>query len=47
MNIAAAVDFVGAEASSSLAVNLVRRTGQVVIVGLFGASSACRCRCSR
>ena len=36
MNIAAAVDFVGAESSSSLAVNLVRRTGQVVIVGLFG-----------
>jgi alcohol dehydrogenase, propanol-preferring len=31
-----AVDFVGAESSSSLAVNLVRRTGQVVIVGLFG-----------
>jgi alcohol dehydrogenase, propanol-preferring len=36
MNIAGAVDFVGAESSSSLAVNLVRRTGQVVIVGLFG-----------
>lgn len=35
-NIAAAVDFVGSESSSSLAVNLVRRTGQVVIVGLFG-----------
>ncbi|HTT09495.1 MAG TPA: alcohol dehydrogenase [Burkholderiaceae bacterium] len=35
-NIAGAVDFVGSEASSSLAVNLVRRTGQVVIVGLFG-----------
>jgi D-arabinose 1-dehydrogenase-like Zn-dependent alcohol dehydrogenase len=35
-NIAAAVDFVGAEATSSLAVNLVRRGGQVVIVGLFG-----------
>jgi len=35
-DIAAAVDFVGAETSSSLAVNLVRRTGQVVIVGLFG-----------
>jgi propanol-preferring alcohol dehydrogenase len=35
-NIAAAVDFVGSEASSSLAVNLVRRAGQVVIVGLFG-----------
>ena len=34
--IAGAIDFVGAEASSSLAVNLVRRTGQVVIVGLFG-----------
>ena len=36
MNVAGAVDFVGAESSSSLAVNLVRRTGQVVIVGLFG-----------
>ena len=35
-NIAGAVDFVGSETSSSLAVNLVRRTGQVVIVGLFG-----------
>jgi propanol-preferring alcohol dehydrogenase len=35
-DIAAAIDFVGAETSSSLAVNLVRRTGQVVIVGLFG-----------
>lgn len=36
MNIAGAVDFVGSESSSALAVNLVRRTGQVVIVGLFG-----------
>jgi len=36
MNIAGAVDFVGSESSSTLAVNLVRRTGQVVIVGLFG-----------
>lgn len=35
-NIAGVIDFVGAESSSSLAVNLVRRTGQVVIVGLFG-----------
>jgi len=35
-NVAAAIDFVGAESTSSLAVNLVRRTGQVVIVGLFG-----------
>lgn len=35
-NIAAAIDFVGSETSSSLAVNLVRRTGMVVIVGLFG-----------
>lgn len=35
-NIAAALDFVGAEATASMAVNLVRRTGQVVIVGLFG-----------
>ena len=30
------MDFVGSETSSALAVNLVRRTGQVVIVGLFG-----------
>ena len=36
MNIAGAVDFVGSESSSVLGVNLVRRTGQVVIVGLFG-----------
>jgi D-arabinose 1-dehydrogenase-like Zn-dependent alcohol dehydrogenase len=35
-NIAGAIDFVGAESTSSMAVNLVRRTGQVVIVGLFG-----------
>ena len=35
-NIAAAIDFVGSESSSSLAVNLVRRTGLVVIVSLFG-----------
>jgi len=35
-NIAAAIDFVGSETSSSLAVSLVRRTGHVVIVGLFG-----------
>jgi len=35
-DIAAALDFVGAESSSSMAVGLVRRTGQVVIVGLFG-----------
>ena len=35
-NIAGAIDFVGAESSSSLAVGLVRRAGQVVIVGLFG-----------
>jgi alcohol dehydrogenase/propanol-preferring alcohol dehydrogenase len=35
-NVAGAIDFVGAESSSSQAVNLVRRTGQVVIVGLFG-----------
>jgi len=39
MNIAGAVDFVGAESSSTLAVNLVRRTGQVVIVGLFGGEA--------
>lgn len=35
-NIAAALDFVGSEASSSLALGLVRRGGQVIIVGLFG-----------
>ncbi len=35
-NVAAAIDFVGSEPSSTLAVNLVRRTGHVVIVGLFG-----------
>ena len=35
-NVAAAIDFVGSESSSTLAVNLVRRTGHVVIVGLFG-----------
>ena len=35
-NITGAIDFVGGESSSSLAVNLVRRAGQVVIVGLFG-----------
>jgi D-arabinose 1-dehydrogenase-like Zn-dependent alcohol dehydrogenase len=35
-NIAAALDFVGAESSSALAVGLVRRTGHVIIVGLFG-----------
>jgi propanol-preferring alcohol dehydrogenase len=35
-DIAAAIDFVGSETSSALSVNLVRRTGQVVIVGLFG-----------
>jgi D-arabinose 1-dehydrogenase-like Zn-dependent alcohol dehydrogenase len=35
-NITGVVDFVGAESTSSLAVGLVRRGGQVVIVGLFG-----------
>ena len=35
-NIAGAIDFVGAESSASLAVSLVRRSGQVIIVGLFG-----------
>lgn len=35
-NIAGAVDFVGSESSTAMAVQLVRRTGQVVIVGLFG-----------
>ncbi len=34
--IAGALDFVGAESSAALAVGLVRRAGQVVIVGLFG-----------
>lgn len=32
----AALDFVGGESSSALALGLVRRGGQVVIVGLFG-----------
>ena len=35
-NVAAVVDFVGSESTSTLAVGLVRRAGQVVIVGLFG-----------
>lgn len=35
-NIAGALDFVGAQSSASLAANLVRRSGEVVIVGLFG-----------
>jgi len=35
-DIAAALDFVGSESSSSLGVNLLRRTGQLVVVGLFG-----------
>ena len=35
-NIAGVVDFVGSETTSSLAVGLVRRAGQVIIVGLFG-----------
>ncbi len=35
-NVAGVIDFVGAESTSSLAVNIVRRAGQVVIVGLFG-----------
>lgn len=35
-DVAAALDFVGSETSSALAVALVRRTGHVVIVGLFG-----------
>jgi len=35
-NLAGAVDFVGSASSTALAVQLVRRTGQVVIVGLFG-----------
>ena len=35
-NVAGVLDFVGAESSSAFAVNIVRRAGQVVIVGLFG-----------
>lgn len=35
-DIAGAADFVGAEATASLATNLVRRGGCVVVVGLFG-----------
>ncbi|HSW08290.1 zinc-binding dehydrogenase, partial [Aquabacterium sp.] len=35
-NIAAALDFVGSQSSSSLAIGLVRRGGQVIVVGLFG-----------
>ncbi|HYF60137.1 MAG TPA: alcohol dehydrogenase [Burkholderiaceae bacterium] len=35
-NVLGAVDFVGAESSSTLATALVRRGGKVVIVGLFG-----------
>lgn len=35
-NVSGVIDFVGSEASSTLAVNLVRRAGTVVIVGLFG-----------
>jgi len=35
-NIAGAVDFVGAETTTLLAANLVRRSAEVVIVGMFG-----------
>lgn len=35
-NVSGVLDFVGAESTSSLAVNLVRRGGRVVMVGLFG-----------
>mgnify|MGYP001026896404 CR=1 FL=1 len=35
-NVSGVIDFVGSETSSTLAVNLVRRAGTVVIVGLFG-----------
>jgi len=35
-NVAGAIDFVGAETTSALAAGVVRRAGQVVIVGLFG-----------
>jgi D-arabinose 1-dehydrogenase-like Zn-dependent alcohol dehydrogenase len=35
-NVAAAIDFVGAGTTSAMAAGIVRRSGQVVIVGLFG-----------
>jgi alcohol dehydrogenase, propanol-preferring len=35
-NVAGALDFVGADTTSALAASIVRRAGQVVIVGLFG-----------
>jgi alcohol dehydrogenase, propanol-preferring len=35
-NVAGALDFVGADSTSALAASIVRRAGQVVIVGLFG-----------
>lgn len=35
-NIGGVLDFVGSEATSAMAVGLVRRAGQVVMVGLFG-----------
>lgn len=35
-DIAAVLDFVGAEATAALALSLARRGGQIVIVGLFG-----------
>lgn len=40
-NILGVVDFVGAESTSSMAVNIVRRAGKVVIVGLFGGEFRC------
>ncbi len=40
-NIAGVIDFVGSESSTSMAVNLVRRGGTVVIVGLFGGEFRC------
>jgi D-arabinose 1-dehydrogenase-like Zn-dependent alcohol dehydrogenase len=40
-NILGVVDFVGSESTSSMAVNIVRRAGKVVIVGLFGGEFRC------
>lgn len=40
-NVIGVADFVGAESSSSLGVQIVRRGGTVVIVGLFGGEFRC------
>jgi D-arabinose 1-dehydrogenase-like Zn-dependent alcohol dehydrogenase len=40
-NVLGVIDFVGAESSSALAVQVVRRGGMVVIVGLFGGEFRC------